>query len=68
MGVLRLGAEQAAFKRDMFLTINLAVGGTLGGAVEVTDWSHANLDVDYVRWYRKGIVDACGRAGKTVTP
>ncbi|HTA18374.1 MAG TPA: glycoside hydrolase family 16 protein [Polyangia bacterium] len=68
MGVLRLGAEQAAFKRDMFLTINLAVGGTLGGAVEVTDWSHANLDVDYVRWYRKGIADACGRAGKTVTP
>ncbi len=60
MGVLRLGAEQAAFKRDMFLTINLAVGGALGGPIQITDWSHANLDVDYVRWYRKGATDACG--------
>jgi beta-glucanase (GH16 family) len=68
MGVLRLGAEQAAFKRDMFLTINLAVGGTLGGAVQITDWSRANLDVDYVRWYRKGVTDACGLAAKVVTP
>ncbi|HVZ74149.1 MAG TPA: glycoside hydrolase family 16 protein [Polyangia bacterium] len=53
VGVLRLGAEQAAFKRDMFLTINLAVGGTLGGPIAITDWKHAVLDVDYVRWYRK---------------
>jgi beta-glucanase (GH16 family) len=64
MGVLHLGPEQHAFKRDMFLTINLAVGGTLGGPIQITDWSHANLDVDYVRWYRKGAADACG----TVTP
>ena len=62
MGLLRLGAEQRAFKRDMFLTINLALGGTLGGPIQITDWSRANLDVDYVRWYRKGVPDACGLA------
>jgi hypothetical protein len=44
----------------MFLIMNLAVGGTLGGPVEVKDWEHATLDVDYVRWYRKGGKDACG--------
>jgi beta-glucanase (GH16 family) len=66
MGVLHLGPEQAAFKRDMFLTINLALGGTLGGPIEITDWSHATLDVDYVRWYRpidprkKAPHDTCG--------
>jgi beta-glucanase (GH16 family) len=64
MGVLHLGAEQAAFKRDMFLTINLALGGTLGGPIEVTDWAHATLDVDYVRWYRKGVRDVCGLGPK----
>ena len=60
MGVLHLGAEQAAFKRDMFLTINLALGGQLGGPIEITDWEHVYLDVDYVRWYRKGVPDTCG--------
>jgi beta-glucanase (GH16 family) len=63
MGVLHLGPEQAAFKRDMFLTINLALGGTLGGAIEIADWDHAVLDVDYVRWFRRGEADACGLAG-----
>jgi beta-glucanase (GH16 family) len=60
VGVFHLGPEQRAFKRDMFLIMNLAVGGTLGGAVEVEDWEQATLDVDYVRWYRKGVKDACG--------
>jgi beta-glucanase (GH16 family) len=54
MGVLRLGPEQSAFKRDMFLTINLALGGTLGGPIQIAAWDQAHLDVDYVRWYRKG--------------
>jgi beta-glucanase (GH16 family) len=63
MGVLRLGPEQHAFKRDMFLTINLALGGTLGGPIEIGDWEHATLDIDYVRWYRKGARDACGLGG-----
>jgi beta-glucanase (GH16 family) len=60
MGVLRLGAEQRAFKKDMFLTINLALGGMLGGPIQITDWEHTTLDVDYLRWYRKGAADACG--------
>jgi beta-glucanase (GH16 family) len=60
MGVFHLGPEQRAFKHDMFLTINLALGGMLGGRVQITDWEHATLDVDYVRWYRKGARDACG--------
>jgi cytochrome c oxidase cbb3-type subunit 3/ubiquinol-cytochrome c reductase cytochrome c subunit len=63
MGVLHLRPEQAAFKRDMFLTINFALGGMLGGPIQVTDWEHATLDVDYLRWYRKGQPDACGLTG-----
>ena len=43
---------QSAFKREMFLTINLALGGTLGGPIAITDWEHAHLDIDYIRWYR----------------
>jgi beta-glucanase (GH16 family) len=68
MGVLKLGPEQAAFKRDMFLTINLALGGQLGGPIEITDWEHATLDVDYVRWYRRGQRDACGGPAKDGAP
>ena len=60
MGILHLGPEQAAFKRDMFLTINLALGGTLGGPIQITNWDRAVLDIDYVRWYRDGARDACG--------
>ena len=56
MGVVHLGAELHAFKKDMFLTINLALGGMLGGPIQITDWERASLDVDYVRWYRKGDV------------
>jgi len=67
MGVLHLGPEQHAFKRDMFLIINFALGGTLGGPIAITDWEHAVLDVDYVRWYRKGAHDACTPA-KDVRP
>jgi beta-glucanase (GH16 family) len=68
MGVLHLGAEQQAFKRDMFLTINLAVGGMLGGAIKITDWDRAALEVDYVRWYRKGARDACGLTEAEMKP
>ncbi|HVZ72478.1 MAG TPA: glycoside hydrolase family 16 protein [Polyangia bacterium] len=68
MGVLHLGAEQAAFKNDMFLTINLALGGTLGGPIAVTDWNDAYVDLDYVRWYRAGQTEACGLADGTRPP
>jgi hypothetical protein len=62
MGVLHLGAQQSAFKSDMFLTMNFAIGGSLGGPIQITDWADAHLDVDYVRWYRTGRADACGLA------
>jgi beta-glucanase (GH16 family) len=62
VGILHLGPEQKAFKHDMFLIVNLAIGGMLGGPIRITDWEHATLDVDYVRWYRKGTRDACGLA------
>jgi beta-glucanase (GH16 family) len=64
MGVLRLGAAQSAFKKDMFLIINLALGGHLGGPIQISDWEHATLDVDYLRWYRRGQRDACDLAGR----
>src|SRR5262249_53430224 len=60
MGVFHLGAAQSAFKADMFLTINLALGGSLGGTIQISDWANAYLDVDYIRWYRAGQGDACG--------
>jgi hypothetical protein len=68
MGILHLGPEQRAFKHDMFLTINLALGGTLGGPVQIADWDRAVLDVDYVRWYRKGARDACGLGAAEMKP
>jgi beta-glucanase (GH16 family) len=64
MGVLHLGPEQAAFRNDMFLTVNLALGGTLGGPIQITDWADAYMDLDYVRWYRNGQSDACGLGGR----
>jgi beta-glucanase (GH16 family) len=60
MGVFNLGAAQSAFKADMFLTINLALGGTLGAPIQITDWADTYMDVDYVRWYRTGQTDVCG--------
>jgi hypothetical protein len=60
MGALQLGAAQSAFKADMFLTMNLALGGTLGAPIEITDWADTYMDVDYVRWYRVGQPDVCG--------
>jgi beta-glucanase (GH16 family) len=60
MGVLHLGAQQSAFKSDMFLIMNFAIGGSLGGPIQITDWTDAHLDIDYVRWYRVGQADACG--------
>ncbi len=60
MGVFKLGAQQSAFKADMFLTVNLALGGTLGGPIQIADFADTYMDVDYLRWYRSGQCDACG--------
>src|SRR5580704_13778222 len=63
MGVFNLGAAESAFKSDMFLTINMALGGTLGGPIQITDWADTYMDIDYVRWYRQGQSDTCGLSG-----
>lgn len=52
MSTLRIGPEQTEFQQEMFLIVNLAVGGSLGGAIQVSDWSTATLEVDYLRWYQ----------------
>ena len=52
MGVFFLGPNETEFQQQMFIIMNLAVGGSLGGAIQVTDWSTATLDVDYIRWYQ----------------
>ncbi|MEO1334492.1 MAG: glycoside hydrolase family 16 protein [Myxococcota bacterium] len=52
MSTFRLGPSETEFQQPMFLIVNLAIGGTLGGAIEVSDWSTATLEVDYLRWYR----------------
>jgi len=48
------------YNAPMFMLINMAVGGDLGGAVAVSDWTKATLDVDYVRVYQSGGSDTCG--------
>jgi len=40
-------------RRPHFLIANLAAGGTLGGAFEVTDFDEAALFLDYVRIYQR---------------
>jgi hypothetical protein len=60
MGVFNLGAAQSAFKADMFVTVNMALGGTLGAPIQITDWADAHMDIDYIRWYRTGQPDVCG--------
>jgi beta-glucanase (GH16 family) len=50
------------YNAPMFALINMAVGGDLGGAVQVSDWTKATLDVDYMRWYQSGGSDTCGGA------
>ena len=52
ISVLRLGPNEAEFQQPMYLIVNLAIGGALGGAIEITDWSTATLEVDYLRWYQ----------------
>ncbi len=52
MSTFRLGLAESEFRQTMFLIVNLAIGGTLGGSIQVTDWSTATLEVDYLRWYQ----------------
>lgn len=52
VSTLHLGPAESEFQEPMFLILNLALGGSLGGAIQITDWSTASLEVDYVRWYQ----------------
>jgi beta-glucanase (GH16 family) len=38
------------FNQDFFLLINIAMGGSLGGAI-ATDFNNDQLVVDYIRLY-----------------
>ncbi len=52
VSTMHLGPNETEFQQRMFLILNLAVGGSLGGAILVNDWSTTSLQVDYVRWYQ----------------
>lgn len=52
VSTFRLGPSESEFQQDMFLIVNLALGGSLGGPIEITDWSTTSLEVDYLRWYQ----------------
>jgi beta-glucanase (GH16 family) len=43
----------------MFPIFNLAVGGNMGGEVDISDWSDAYLEFAYIRWYQKGATQSC---------
>ena len=54
MSTFRPGPDETEFQQSMFLIVNLAIGGSLGGAIQVSDWSTATFEVDYLRWYQSG--------------
>ena len=45
--------------RAMYPIMNLAVGGNMGGTVNISDWSDANIEFAYIRWYKQGAEDNC---------
>lgn len=45
--------------RAMYPIMNLAVGGNMGGTVNISDWSNANIEFAYIRWYKQGAEDNC---------
>ena len=46
------------FDKDFYLIINLAMGGTLGGPIDVAALP-AHLEVDYIRVYRPTRLEDC---------
>ena len=46
--------DHERLRMAMFRSINRALGGTLGGPIQITDWADAHLDVDYIRWIQTG--------------
>jgi len=45
--------------RAMFPIMNLAVGGAMGGEVDIQDWTDAFLEFAYIRWYQQGAINNC---------
>jgi hypothetical protein len=45
--------------RAMFPIMNVAVGGSMGGEVDIQDWTDAFLEFAYIRWYQKGAQNRC---------
>jgi len=62
-GHVNISGGGSEFQANMFMLMNLAVGGDLGGPIQVSDWTKATLDVDYVRWYQSGGSDTCTGGG-----
>jgi len=45
--------------RAMYPIMNLAVGGNMGGVIDIKDWSDANIEFAYIRWYKQGEKNSC---------
>jgi len=45
--------------RAMFPIMNIAVGGAMGGEVDIQDWTDAFIEFAYIRWYQKGAENKC---------
>lgn len=43
-----IGPPESEFQKEMFLILNYAVGGDLGGQIQITDWANAFMDIDYI--------------------
>jgi beta-glucanase (GH16 family) len=46
--------------REMFPIMNIAVGGNMGGKIDIQDWADAFLEFAYIRWYQEGAENKCG--------
>jgi len=62
-GHVNISGGGSEFQAPMFMLMNLAVGGDLGGPIQVSNWAQATLEVDYVRWYQSGGSDTCTGGG-----
>ena len=45
--------------RYMYPIINLAVGGNMGGQIDINDWTDAYIEFAYIRWYQKNAKPSC---------
>lgn len=45
--------------RAMYPIMNIAVGGNMGGEVDIRDWSDAFIEFAYIRWYQEGARSMC---------